>query len=197
MCAVCPHCANVKREHACRERLHALDALLVSGFYHDPFLRLPLTSLKYHGATCLLNVLGEHLKTWGQGHVDPWPWAGISEIGIQHLPAMPSRVRARGFDQAALIANLVHTRILPWGRRVEVLKRHEGSTPQAKLDPTELRRANVHGVFEISKNMTDLPRTILLVDDVLTTGSTMDEAARILKVYGVERIFGFAVALGK
>lgn len=125
----------------------------------------------------------------------PWPWAGESSFAIQPVPASPARVRARGFDQASLIADALQRTIIPWGDRVDILVRSGNATPQASLEHGPLRRANIAGAFQVKP--VPVPHSVLLVDDVLTTGSTMGEAARTLRQAGAEQVFGFAVAVGK
>ena len=99
------------------------------------------------------------------------------------IPADPRRVRRRGFDQAQLLAAAVSLRLgLP--RRV-LLRRHSGRSPQAGLDRGD-RLKNLSGVFYASGAFS---RAILLVDDVLTTGATVAEAAATLRLAGARRVW--------
>lgn len=197
-CDVCPACGSVVRAHECAMSLSSLNAITAVGFYHDPFLRSMITGLKYRGATCVVPDLYAFLSAWSHERQDPWPWAGLSALVIQHVPATPARVRMRGFDQAARIADAVQQILIPWGLRGDVLERKQGGVPQASLDPGILREANAFGSFSVVRKLGHgIPDAVLLVDDVLTTGSTMDEAARMLKQHGVRRVFGFVLAVGK
>jgi len=191
---LCPRCAAVGAGHTCALRIDELDAILATGFYHDPVLRSVVTSLKYKHATCLLPSVGMHLTTWSSGRVEPWPWAGESALAIQHVPATPRRVRERGFDQAQLFARVLQETSIPWARSVNVLRRRDGGETQASLSHGELRSANVHDAFSV---VGDPPAAVLLVDDVLTTGSTMNEAARALRAAGAKKVYGFALAVGR
>ncbi len=192
---VCASCASVKREHEC-STLVLLDGLVVSGFYHDPRLRAVIQQLKYKGATCLLPSIALFCRNWRDVRVDPWPWAGLSDLVIQPLIGAPAKVRERGFDQARLIADIARESIVPWARPVDLLDRRDNPQTQASLAVGPLRAANVSNVFSIKAD-TPIPSNILLVDDVLTTGSTMREAARVLRKAGAKKIFGFALAVGK
>jgi len=190
---VCPGCASRKSEHVCPQRL-GLDGLVVCGFYHDPKLRIALHALKYRGLERLTPEISDFLQTWHAARCGPWPWAGAAELAIQPLVGAPSSIRARGFDQAMILARLVKDVLVPWGSSLNVLTRHSSLLPQAKV-AAGLRPANVANVFSVRRDM-PLPPSVLLVDDVLTTGATMAEAAWVLRAAGVRQVFGFALALG-
>ncbi len=171
-----------------------LDGLIATGFYHDPRLRAVIHALKFNGATCVLPEIRAYLKQWATERLEPWPWAGATGLAIQPLITSVRRDRSRGFDQARLLAGLVHETIVPWATSVDLLQRKGAHTPQSSLDPGPLRQANVLGSYDA---IGPVAPTILLVDDVVTTGATMREAARTLKATGAERVFGFAIAVGK
>lgn len=191
--ALCPGCGSRKAQHACPRRL-GLDGLVACGYYHDARLRAALRSLKYRGIIRLQPSLSEFLRDWQAARCGPWPWAGAAGLAIQPLIAAPKSVRARGFDQAAVLAGLVRRLFVPWAAETSVLVRRDSLTPQAKL-AVGLRPANVSGAFLVRPGA-PLPESVLLVDDVVTSGATLNEAARVLRAAGVKRIFGFALALG-
>jgi ComF family protein len=100
---------------------------------------------------------------------------------IVPVPLHPARQRERGFNQASLLADLLsaHTSI-PCSPQ---LKRIRYTTTQTALDRSE-RMENLHNAFRLRKNADVRGLRVLLVDDVLTTGSTLNECARILKRAG-------------
>lgn len=103
------------------------------------------------------------------------------------MPLHGRRKRARGYDQAGLLARAVAAELgVPL---VAVLRRTRGTAPQARLD-AERRRANVVGAFAAER----VGGGVLLVDDVTTTGSTLDAAARALLAAGAAQVFSLAVA---
>lgn len=191
---LCASCASVSVEHRCAQN-NALDGLVAAGFYHARPLRVMLQALKYHGVRCVVPPIGDFFHDWKQARTGPWPWAGASELAVQPLPAAPDRVRRRGFDQAELMADIVHKEIVPWASRAQVLARASATTAQARLAHGAERDANVRGAFEVRRGII-VPKNILLVDDVVTTGSTMREAARILRRAGAQKIYGLALAVG-
>lgn len=194
----CAVCGGLKK-HECQapESLRRIDGLATLGFYHDPRLRALVHNLKYNGATCLMPSVKELLVRYRNMRSDPWPWTGEESMVIQPLIGSPKRIRARGFDQAELISDAVKEAIVPWARRVSWLKRGKSVTAQADLKDQNLRRANVLNVYSVSAPLPEKPLSVLLVDDVFTTGATMRDAARALRAAGVVRVYGFVLALGK
>lgn len=189
----CVRCGSLT-EHECEAPQPPLDALVVIGFYHDPLLRTLIHSLKYHGATDFKQEFSQLIRDAASTRNRPWPWAGETSLALQAVVGSPRRIRDRGFDQAELIRDALNEELLPWAIRLSALKRSDGERAQADLDPGPLRQANVSGHFSVASAV---PKTVLLIDDVYTTGSTMNESARILKAAGAERVYGFAVAIGK
>jgi len=109
---------------------------------------------------------------------------------IVPLPLHPARLRERGFNQAVEIARTLGGRLnIPVDRNS--LQRRRATPPQAGL-PLKERHGNVRGAFECS---TDLSGTrILLVDDVLTSGASADECARVLCLHGAASVHVAVVA---
>ena len=100
---------------------------------------------------------------------------------IVPVPLHPARQRERGFNQASLLAELLsaHTSI----PSRPLLKRIRYTTTQTALDRSE-RMENLHNAFRLRKNADVRGLRVLLIDDVLTTGSTLSECARVLKRAG-------------
>jgi ComF family protein len=191
---VCPGCGDLNNEHECAITT-PLDALMATGLYHEPQLRSAITALKYDGGTCLIPLFSEHLETWRKDRLTPWPWQGTDHLVIAPVPATPSRVLERGFDQAALLAKTFQETCVPWASVTSLLERKDRGETQASLGHNDLRRVNVEGAFCVSPQVS-IPSQVVLVDDVFTTGSTMHEAARALKAAGVQKIYGFVIAIG-
>ena len=100
------------------------------------------------------------------------------------LPLHPERLRQRGFNQSAEIARRLSKKL---GLALDCtsLIRTRATTPQAELALKE-RARNVRGAFECQGDLSG--QRILLIDDVMTTGATLREAARILKLHGAAQI---------
>ena len=163
-----------------------LDGLWAYAVHSGP-LRDAIRHFKYRDVRVLAAPLG---KLMAQG----WavlPPAYVVPDAIVPVPLHASRERERGYNQAALLA-------LELGRRVglpvveDVLVRTRETIPQVGLDATE-RRANVLHAFQCSS--TGLTgRRVLLVDDVCTSGATLEAASDALREGGVSSVWAYTLA---
>ena len=103
---------------------------------------------------------------------------------IVPLPLHPERLRERGFNQSAEIARSLQNWLKFPVDRKNVL-RTRATPPQADL-PHKARHKNVRGAFECRADFTD--QRLLLIDDVMTTGATVNECARVLKLHGAAEV---------
>ena len=112
---------------------------------------------------------------------------------IVPVPLHSKRIAERGFNQALLIANLLSKEIgVPVS---EALERIRYTKPQARFG-REDRLINVKEAFSAVKNDSLSGKNIILVDDVYTTGATMNACAKALKLAGVERVMGWTLGRG-
>ena len=117
------------------------------------------------------------------------------QAGIQVIVPVPvhaSRLKARGFNQAAVLAEKLSAELgIPWE---ELLIRVKKTDPQKSLGSAE-RLKNLRGAFEAEQEAGKWER-VLLVDDIYTTGSTAEICSRALLKTGVKQVFVFAVCIG-
>ena len=115
---------------------------------------------------------------------------------ILPVPLHPDKQQTRGFNQAGILARLVARR-LRRPLRYDVITKVRERGPQKALSRAE-RQQNLQRAFRINRTvlraLPQLPRHVVLVDDVMTTGSTLNQLARQLRSSGVERVDGGAVA---
>lgn len=138
----------------------------------------------------------EYAKSYAQEIVKQYGgWIRRKNIqAIIPIPLHIRRKRQRGYNQAELIAKEI-------GRRMDIpvytgfLERHVYTQPQKNLNDKE-RKNNLKKAFKISKNDVELNH-ILLVDDIYTTGSTMDGAAAVLHAGGNGPIYCISVSAGR
>jgi ComF family protein len=153
--------------------------------YQEPVSSL-LVRLKFNGDLSCLSSIAALVREAGAKRLPPEP------DFILPVPLHRSRLRWRGFNQAILLAETC----FPFWKdriRVDLLQRHKKTVPQLHLTGEE-RRSNLRGAFSVRRPEDINGRRILLVDDVLTTGSTLRECANVLKESGAADIFAFAVA---
>ena len=110
----------------------------------------------------------------------------ISCDSITWVPLSRRRLRERGYDQAELLAKLIakHLGQSP----VRLLKKQRDTPPQSKTGSVEKRRANIAGAYACLRPKLVQGKRILLVDDIVTTGATLSEAARVLKKAGAKEV---------
>ncbi len=126
------------------------------------------------------------------------------QIILIPVPLHKKRLNYRGFNQAEVITRAIASRFSDDQMQViELLERIRHTDQQAKLDKYE-RRKNLGGAFVISSGSREMnnfcvhkynPSTIyFIVDDVCTTGSTLEECAGVLKENGFKKVYGLVVA---
>lgn len=110
------------------------------------------------------------------------------------IPLHISRLYSRGFNQSELIAQRL-ARQCHYEIHTHLLQRIRKTVPQVEMKNREERIKNIHSAFVISKNPgVEKYSSVLLVDDVYTTGATMQSAACTLKKYGIKNVWGFTLA---
>ena len=111
---------------------------------------------------------------------------------ITWAPLSRKRLRKRGFDQAELLAGAVSGEtgipLLP------LLKKRRDTPAQSGLDGTSARRANALGAYELAPGAEVAGKRVVLVDDVVTSGATLGECARILRQGGAEEVVCLTLA---
>ena len=139
--------------------------------------------LKFRGDLAAGRLLGQLLAEGLAGAPRP--------AALVPLPLHHARLRQRGYDQALELARpLARTLGLPL--LADRLRRPRATAPQAELDAAA-RRHNVRGAFAVAGGPA-LPAHVALFDDVMTTGATLQEAARALRQSGVARVDLWALA---
>lgn len=184
LATVCPVCAIPSGDDlicgSCQRVAPAFDATAAALPYVFPVDRL-VQALKYGRRLALTRFLADLLEPFAPPH---------GPALVVPMPLHPSRLRERGFNQAAEIARPLAR---AWGLPFEAaaVERVRDTAPQASLPWLE-RRRNMRGAFRC--NGTFEGRTVVVVDDVMTTGATLDELARTLKSHGAARVVNRVVA---
>lgn len=184
----CPNCQAVSN-------LEAVAAFF--DYQSNQAVRELIKSFKYHFATDInnlwLQISQEFLDIVCR--VSGWPFF---DIAIMPVPLHYRRQRERGFNQANLIAQNIF-QILKQERQDILfdalsLRRVKFTKQQARLN-REQRLENLNGAFECSA-LANPAKNIILVDDVFTSGATMQECARVLKSAGAQTVYGLVMARG-
>jgi len=186
-----PHCQKCAAPiegghlcHRCREAEHYLDGVY-SPYLFEGTIRECVHRLKYRHLRGLAGPLAELLAESLKDKALP----GDTLVPV---PLHPGRERYRGYNQSALLAReLGQATGLPVAEKV--LLRVKASGSQARASGLEERRRNVEGAFACSAAGVAGKR-ILLLDDVCTTGATLEAAARALKEGGAASVWGLTLA---
>ena len=152
-------------------------------------LRGLLHQFKYGGGTWLCADLTDLLQGCVLAH-----YAAGEVDAVVPVPLHAGRQRDRGYNQAALLAGLLARR-LDRPCLADALARVRATPTQTRLHADE-RRLNVRGAFAARAPEWVRGRTVLLVDDVMTTGATLSEAAATLRRAGAWRVWAATVARG-
>ena len=182
---VCPRCRETLPWTAGAETVQERRGLrCASPLFYEDAVRASLLRLKFSGAAGLAEGLGDVLAACAaeqfSGGFDTVTWVPVSR----------KRLRRRGYDQARLLAEAAGRR---WGVKPEPLLEKTADNPaQSTLAGASARRANVLGLYRASERAAG--RRILLVDDIVTTGSTLDECARTLREAGAAEVLAVTVA---
>ena len=172
----------------CRTMTHLFTVARAPGVY-DGALRDYIHRVKFGADRALGEALGTLLAEFAVRTRELWPADAVVPI-----PLHPQRLEERGFNQAEVLARAVAARaerpLLP-----HVLERVRPTTAQARL-PVESRQANVRGAFRVREAALLAGKRLLLVDDVLTSGATAGEAARVLLRAGATQVNVLCLAVG-
>jgi ComF family protein len=195
----CPVCGKVNESgFPCLRRCQRqgfLDRLIFFGSYADSRLQKALKFFKYWNIRLLAPTLVQGLARRLEEEILPQDFRP-SEVRVSFIPLTAWRERLRGYNQARELALALSSE---FGLKViPTLKRRGLRAAQSSIkgeQDKELRAQNIQGVFRTLPQVSEIgSRTIWLVDDIYTSGATLQEAARVLKQAGVRQVWGLTIA---
>lgn len=154
-------------------------------WYYEGSVRSSILRFKFYNARSYADAYGRMLAmklTQEDIPFDILTWAPISRV----------RKWRRGYDQVELIAKAVGAELVI--DPVPTLKKLRNNPPQSGLGNAAQRRANVLGVYQVLDQNWVAGKRILLLDDIITTGATAEECARMLLTAGAKEVYCAAVA---
>jgi ComF family protein len=164
--------------------LHYIDGIRSASYFEDNPIRLAIHFLKYRNHKAVAAILAAILAEAYQRYQ-------LAANIIIPVPLHPSRLHERGYNQSELLARAMAV-ILKLPVNSQALQRTRQTKSQMTLGVNE-RHQNVAGAF-ICANSDLSGQKILLIDDVCTTGSTLDACAQALKKSGVAAVWGLTLA---
>lgn len=184
---VCHRCGTPQPSNelcsACLNHRHDIDGIR-SPFRFEGVIRRAVHQLKYnnlrHMAGSLAGLLGDYLSA------NPIP----GEVLVP-VPLHPRRLRERGYNQSHLLAKKL-CRLAGLPVMADCISRKRQASPQTKTASANQRRNNVAGAFICRGSLKG--KKIILIDDVATSGATLDACAAALKSAGAASVWGLTIA---
>ena len=170
----------------CRRRRHLFTAGRALYQYED--IAPALYRFKYGGRREYAVFFGKELARQLGGYIQ-----SLKPDGLVPVPMYAGKRRRRGYNQAELLAKAL-------GRELgipvypDLVVRNRNTRPLKELNPEE-RLNNLKKAFNLRQNGVKL-KTIILIDDIYTTGSTMDQVSAVLLADGCQRIYSIVLAIG-
>ncbi|OGK18778.1 hypothetical protein A3G67_00140 [Candidatus Roizmanbacteria bacterium RIFCSPLOWO2_12_FULL_40_12] len=191
-CFYCKRSGFLGLTHPACKKPNGVDGVL-SCFYYNDVLKKILKNIKYRltreGLTELFRLFPE--ETY---HKLAYYKRLFPDLAVEEIPLHSARQKQRGFNQSGDIAAFL---TMSFGfPRAQNLKRIKNTFPQSQQTKHRKRKDNIRNAFILSKEKLIPVRHIVLVDDVITTGATVAEAARVLKKHGALKVFVFTLAKG-
>ncbi len=160
-----------------------------SAFLYEKGARLAVDRLKFYNRREYVGFFGQVLQALSEETFPRW-----HPDCLVPVPMHPRKKAERGYDQAALLAEELGRR-LHMSVREDLLVRARYTGASKKLGRSG-RRKNLRGAFAVQDNV-QIPERIVLIDDIYTTGATMDEAGSVLCRSGVKSIFFLTLCIGR
>ena len=191
---VCPYCERPSIDgftHTKCSRVYGLDGL-TSIWDYEGAIKKAILALKYKYSTEVGKELSEQfvlsLKTQNLLFMIP------DSSTLVPIPIHWHRENVRGFNQSEEIGKEV-ARQMGWEFNPKLLVKIKPTSSQAELSVEE-RKQNLKDVFAVPPRDSSfvIPDSVVLFDDVFTTGSTLKESAKVLKKAGVEKVWGLTIA---
>ncbi|MDO8473541.1 MAG: ComF family protein [Dehalococcoidia bacterium] len=156
-----------------------------SPFSFEGTVRQAVHSLKYHNLRGLSHLLAQLIA-------DYWVLNPLPADVLVPVPLHARRLRERGYNQSSLLARYL-SQIIGVPEAEGMLVRCKDTPPQARTSSAEQRRLNVSGAFTVQGRAIRGKR-VMLIDDVCTSGATLDACAAVLKRVGAVSVWGLTLA---
>ncbi|NMB92536.1 MAG: ComF family protein [Parcubacteria group bacterium] len=194
---ICPHCHKLlipETKHYSCSRYTKLDALGSVSSYGNQILRETIHWFKYNKIISLRKPLALlMIKFLEQSFY--FSQIGKEDLIIIPLPLHQKKKKQRGFNQSELLAQDIADHFYLSCDK-NILIRIKNNSAQVNIVDSAQRKLNVANIFQVNNNQNLYNKTILLIDDVYTTGATLNEAAKTLKKAGAKKVIGLVLAKG-
>ena len=164
--------------------------------YRESIIKKAIWNLKYHGRFAIGKILGELLyENLLEDISEIRMYTEGSPILVIPAPLFKTRQKERGYNQAEIIASsFCNSKKEIFELKNNIVVKQKNTEQQAKLTNKNKRLKNTQGAFKVINTEDVKGRTIIVIDDVTTTGGTILEIIKVLKKSGAKKVIGFAVA---
>jgi len=163
--------------------------LIVALDYKNPFVKEIIHQYKYNFIKDLSEPLAELMSRKLSSYFSS------GSIVLIPVPLHKKRLRWRGFNQSDLLAQEINQRLnFPIANDILIRKKH--TLPQVKIENAPKRKQNIKNAFQLNSDQSLEDKTIILIDDISTTGATLKECAKALKPLKPKEIWGLVLAKG-
>ena len=183
----CLLCGHSKKDCRCKGKRHEY-AGVTAPFVFDGSVRTGIHNLKFHDFPMLAAYMGDCMAA--TVHTD------FDQVHFDYVVPVPlgkRRRRKRGYNQAELLARRVAEELqIPFA---PLLAKVRNNPAQHDQGSARFRRVNVYGAYAVTDDSALWDKTVLLIDDVKTTGATLNECAKMLRMHGAKAVYAAAVAV--
>lgn len=184
---ICRSCRSVLPEYNEERFLPGLDGYCAV-WYYEGAVRESLLRFKFHNRQDFAQAYGPELAL---RIMRQFPDMDV----LTWVPVSKKRLRERGYDQAELLAKAAAKELgIP---AVRLLEKTRDNAAQSGLADARERKDNVQGVYQVHPDGRIAGKRVILIDDILTTGSTAGECARTLRQAGADQVYLAVVASGR
>ena len=188
-CLICKLPSPFGATHPVCKTKHALDGIISALPYQEKHVKEMIKAFKFKYISSLAEPLAQIIfKEIQNNELTDF----FKDFIIVPVPLHPKRLRWRGFNQAEILGNAL-VKILGNSTDINLIKREKTTIPQTKLTQEE-RQKNIQNAFTITENANLAGKKILLIDDVVTSGATLRELARIIKKSGADSVWAVTLA---
>ena len=192
----CPNCNlkinSLNQKHNCNFNTYNFNLVIYCMDYKNNIVKNLIHKFKYQKISCIKPTIKQILSTSLSKHQS---YFKHNKYIVVPVPLHKYKQRSRGFNQSEIISNLI-SQILNIKTYNNILIRFKNNPPQANQTNALKRQENAKNIFKINENQKHLikNKNIILVDDVFTTGSTLNECAKILKQNNANNIIVICLA---
>lgn len=188
--SICARCEeSISRTRDGGKQTGEFFSVCVSPLYYEGKVRDSILRFKFDNASRYADLYGRMIADCVSEHL-----AGRYDL-ITWVPLSSKRLKKRGYDQAMLLAMSAALKLDDVA--VELLVKHTDVPAQSGIGGEEKRRANINGVYRVHDEELVRGKRILLIDDIITTGATMSECARMFRMAGATDVVCATLARSK